>query len=52
MSKLAILREFWSFLRVSKKWWLVPIVALLLLLGFVLVFAESSAVDPFIYSLF
>jgi Family of unknown function (DUF5989) len=52
MSKLAVLREFWSFLRVRKKWWLAPIVVFLLLLGFVLVFAESSALAPFIYSLF
>jgi hypothetical protein len=52
MNKLAILREFWSFLRVRKKWWLTPIVAFLLLLGFVLVFAKGSALAPFIYSLF
>jgi hypothetical protein len=50
--KLSILREFWSFLRVRKKWWLAPIVLTLLALGILLVVAESSALAPFIYSLF
>jgi hypothetical protein len=52
MSKLAIVKEFWSFLRVRKKWWLAPIVLFLLLLGGILVFAKGSALAPFIYSLF
>ena len=51
-SRLSILGEFWSFLRVRKKWWLAPIVLMLLLLGLVLVLAEGSAVAPFIYTLF
>ena len=50
--KLSILNEFWSFLRVRKKWWLAPIVVLLLTLGLILVVAEGSALAPFIYSLF
>ena len=50
--KLSILGEFWSFLRVRKKWWLAPIVILLLTLGLILVVAETSALAPFIYSLF
>jgi len=50
--KLLILGEFWSFLRVRKKWWLAPIVILLLTLGLVLVLTEGSALAPFIYSLF
>ena len=50
--KLSILGEFWSFLRVRKKWWLAPIVILLLTLGLILVVAESSALAPFIYSIF
>ena len=50
--KLTILGEFWSFLRVRKKWWLAPIVILLLTLGLILVVTESSAIAPFIYSLF
>jgi hypothetical protein len=52
MSKLAIIKEFWNFLRVRKKWWLAPIVIFLLVLGGLLVFANSSALAPFIYSLF
>jgi Family of unknown function (DUF5989) len=52
MNKLAILKEFWSFLRERKKWWLAPIVFFLLLLGGVLVLAKGSALAPFIYSLF
>jgi hypothetical protein len=52
MSKLAIVKEFWSFLRVRKKWWLAPIVLFLLLLGGILIFAKGSALAPFIYSLF
>ncbi|MEY2577886.1 MAG: hypothetical protein QOI49_710 [Verrucomicrobiota bacterium] len=50
--KLSILKEFWSFLRVRKKWWLAPIVVLLLTLGLILVLTEGSALAPFIYSLF
>ncbi len=52
MSRLSILREFWSFLRVRKKWWLMPIVFFLLALGVILVAGKSSALAPFIYSLF
>jgi uncharacterized protein DUF5989 len=50
--KLSILGEFWSFLRVRKKWWLAPILILLLTLGLILVLTEGSALAPFIYSLF
>ncbi|MGA2863748.1 MAG: DUF5989 family protein [Verrucomicrobiota bacterium] len=52
MNKLAIIKEFWEFLRVRKKWWLAPIVIFLLLLGGLLVLAKGSALAPFIYSLF
>ena len=51
-AKLSILGEFWGFLRVRKKWWLAPIVVLLLTLGLILVLTEGSALAPFIYSLF
>ena len=50
--KLSILGELWGFLRVRKKWWLAPIVVLLLTLGLILVLTEGSALAPFIYSLF
>ena len=52
MSKLSIIKEFWLFLKVRKKWWLAPIVISLLLLGALIVFTEGSAVAPFIYTLF
>lgn len=52
MSKLSILAEFWNFLKVRKKWWLGPIVFILLLLGALIVLTEGSAVAPFIYTLF
>ncbi len=52
MSKLAILKEFWDFLKVRKKWWLAPIIVMLLLLGLLIVLTQSSAVAPFIYTLF
>lgn len=52
MSKFSILKEFWQFLCERKRWWLAPIVVLLLLLGVLLVFAKGSALAPFIYSLF
>lgn len=45
------LAETWAFLRENKKWWLLPIVAVLLIFG-VLVLLSSSAVAPFIYTLF
>ena len=52
MSRLSILREFWDFLKVRKKWWLGPIVFILLLLGSLIVLTQGSAVAPFIYTLF
>ncbi len=47
-----LLKEFWGFLKVRKKFWLMPIIIILLLLGALIVFTESSAVAPFIYTLF
>ena len=44
--------QFWEFLKVRKKWWLGPIVLMLLLLGMLLVMTQGSAVAPFIYTLF
>jgi hypothetical protein len=44
--------EFWSFLKARKKFWLLPILLVTILLGALLVFAQGSAVAPFIYTLF
>ena len=52
MSRLAIYKELWEFMKVRKKWWLAPIVIMLVLLGALIVFTESSALAPFIYALF
>lgn len=52
MSKISIIREFGQFLIERKKWWLMPIVIMLLLLGSLIVFTEGSALAPFIYTLF
>jgi hypothetical protein len=52
MAKFNIFREFWDFLRVRKKWWLAPIIIVLALLGALIVLTESTAVAPFIYTLF
>jgi hypothetical protein len=52
MANLRVLREFFSFLKQEKKFWLAPIIMVLVLFGLLLVFAQSSAVAPFIYSLF
>ncbi|MBI2928586.1 MAG: hypothetical protein HYY24_23200 [Verrucomicrobia bacterium] len=52
MNKLGFVKEFWDFLRVRKKWWLVPILMFLLLLGGVLLLSKGSALAPFIYTLF
>ena len=52
MGKLGIAGEFWEFLRERKKWWLLPIVLFLVILGALLVLTEGSAIAPFIYTLF
>jgi hypothetical protein len=49
---MAFLGELWRFLRVRKKFWLLPIIVMTLALGGILVLAQGSAVAPFIYTLF
>ena len=51
-SRFGLVGELWAFIRIRKKWWLVPILAMLLLMGLLLVFTEGSALAPFIYTLF
>ena len=46
------IKEFWAFLKERKKFWLLPIVLVLLILGFVIVISASSALAPFIYTIF
>jgi hypothetical protein len=52
MENQSLVRDFWEFLRVRKRYWLLPIVIVLGLLSALIVFTEGSAVAPFIYALF
>jgi hypothetical protein len=49
---LDLLKDLWSFMSERKKFWLAPIIILLLMLGALIVFAQGSAIAPFIYTLF
>ena len=49
---VSFVREFWVFLRVRKKFWLVPILVVMAILGGLVVFSEGTAVAPFIYTIF
>jgi hypothetical protein len=52
MSQVTLVREFWMFMRERKKWWLLPIITVMVLVGMLLVFAQGSALAPFIYTIF
>ena len=52
MGKLSIAAEFWQFLKVRKKYWLAPLVLMMLLMGALIIFSEGSVLGPFIYALF
>jgi len=49
---MSLLREIWLFVRARKKWWLLPIILIMLLVGGLLVLAQGSALAPFIYTVF
>ncbi len=49
---LELIKDLWAFMRVRKKYWLTPIIIVLLLLGALIVLTQGSAVAPFIYTLF
>jgi hypothetical protein len=49
---LDLLKDLWAFMKVRKKFWLAPIIIILLLLGALIVLSQGSAVAPFIYTLF
>ena len=52
MSKMRVFSEFWEFMKYNKKFWLAPIIIVLVLVGALLVLAKGSAIAPFIYTLF
>lgn len=49
---MSLLKELWMFMRERKKWWLAPIIVVMVLVGALLVFAQGSALAPFIYTIF
>ncbi|WP_167883667.1 DUF5989 family protein [Leptospira ognonensis] len=49
---IELLKDLWDFLKIRKKFWLAPIILILLLLGALLVLTQGSAIAPFIYTLF
>lgn len=52
MSRLTVISELWQFMKQNKKFWLAPIIIVLVLIGVLLAVAGSSALAPFIYTLF
>lgn len=52
MENRSLIKEVWDFLKVRKAWWLAPIIIMLVLIGMLIVFSQSSALSPFIYALF
>lgn len=49
---MGFIKELWAFMQYRKKFWLLPLIAVLLLIGGLLVLAQGSAIAPFIYTLF
>jgi hypothetical protein len=47
-----LLKELWAFMKERKKWWLLPVIIVMLAVGGLLVFAQGSALAPFIYTIF
>jgi len=52
MASHGILGEFWAYMRERKKFWLAPVIVVMLLFGALLIFAQGSALAPFIYTIF
>ena len=52
MARRGVMGELWAFMKVRKKWWLLPIIVVLVAVGALLIFAQGSALAPFIYSIF
>ena len=52
MARSSLMGELWAFMKVRKKFWLLPIILVMVLVGALLVFAQGSALAPFIYTIF
>jgi hypothetical protein len=48
----SLLVELWAFMRIQKKWWLAPLIIILVFMGLLIILTEGSALAPFIYALF
>lgn len=49
---MSLMGELWGFMRERKKWWLLPVILVMVIVGTLLVFAQGSALAPFIYTIF
>jgi len=49
---MSLVAELWAFMRERRKWWLLPVILVMLAVGTLLVFAQGSALAPFIYTIF
>jgi hypothetical protein len=49
---MSLTKEMWAYMRVRKKWWLLPVITVLFVVGMLLVLAQGSALAPFIYTIF
>lgn len=49
---MSLVSELWEFMKERKKWWLLPVIVMMLIVGSLLVFAQGSALAPFIYTIF
>jgi hypothetical protein len=49
---MSLVRELWAFMRERKKWWLLPVIVVMVVFGALLIFAQGSALAPFIYTIF
>jgi len=52
MAKSSVVGEMWAFMRARKKWWLLPIMIVMVAVGALLMFAQGSVLAPFIYTIF
>ncbi len=49
---ISLIAEFWAFMKERKKWWLAPVILMMLLLGALIFLTQGSALSPFIYTIF
>lgn len=52
MANTGLVSEMWAFMKERKKWWLLPIIMVMLVVGSLLILAQGSALAPFIYTIF